>query len=147
MPWKKRILNEARNRCSDVEPPTVVIPPIGRLRRLPDLLQYSQGKDWIRWKAERQAINAYIQGFASYITKLAMLDMHLRISSYPAQMVLQVHDEIIVRVEESYAEEVLGIVTDSMTGITNAEGSPILGEIPLIVSSKIGYSWAEAKGK
>jgi DNA polymerase-1 len=148
-PWKARVLEAARARCDTTspttDPPTIIIPPIGRLRRLPKLMDYYNSGE--RYRAERQAINALVQGFASYITKLAMLTMHHRISSYPARMVLQVHDEIIVRVEESYAEEVLGIVTESMTGIVNADGSPILGEIPLIVSSKIGYSWAEAKGK
>jgi DNA polymerase-1 len=150
-PWKKRVLAEARDRCDptspSTDPPTIIIPPIGRLRRLPDLMKYHREEEWMRWRAERQAINALVQGFASYITKMAMLDLYQRISAYPAQMVLQVHDEIIVRCEEAYAEEVLALVSDTMTGIKNPAGSPILGEIPLIVSSKVGYSWAAAKGK
>jgi DNA polymerase-1 len=150
-PWKKRVLAEARDRCDpaspSTDPPTIIIPPIGRLRRLPDLMKYHKEEEWMRWRAERQAINALVQGFASYITKIAMLNLYQRISAYPAQMVLQVHDEIIVRCEEAYAEEVLALVSDTMTGVTDLSGSPILGEIPLIVSSKIGYSWAAAKKK
>lgn len=150
-PWKKRVLYEARDRCDptspSTDPPTIIIPPFGRLRRLPDLMNYYKGEEWMRWRAERQAINALVQGFASYITKMAMLDMHKWISGYPAQMVLQVHDEIIVRCEEAYAEEVLGLVSHTMSNVRALDGSPILGEVPLIVSSKVGYSWAAAKGK
>ena len=150
-PWKKRVLYEARDRCDptspSTDPPTIIIPPVGRLRRLPDLMNYHKGEEWVRWRAERQAINALVQGFASYITKIAMLNLFQRISAYPAQMVLQVHDEIIVRCEEAYAEEVLALVSDTMMGVRTSDGSPILGEIPLIVSSKVGYSWAAAKGK
>ena len=54
--------------------------------------------DWQRWRAERQAINAIVQGFASNITKLAMIDLHSTLQEYPAQMLVQVHDEIVVRV-------------------------------------------------
>ena len=129
------------------EPPYVLIPPSGRLRRLPELLNYLSGEEYTRFRAERQAINAIVQGFASNITKLAMLDIHEKLKPYPARMLLQVHDEIIVRVEESYADEVLELVSVAMSGVKNGTGGPILGSIPLIVSAKVGYSWASAKGK
>ena len=149
-PWKERVLKAARargDRANHAQPPHVVIPPIGRLRRLPDLYRFLDEDKWLRFRAERQAVNALVQGFASYITKLAMLDLYPKLQEFPAKMILQVHDEIIVRVDERYLDDVLPVVVNSMTGVINVDGSPILGEIPLIVSANAGYSWASAKGK
>lgn len=149
-PWKARVLQAARAAGDPTSfashPPFVAIPPYGRRRRLPELMNYQSNEEWSRYKAERQAVNALVQGFASYITKLAMVELHEKLKAYPAQMVVQVHDEIVVRVEKSYADTVLGIVTDTMSGV-RLNGGPILGEIPLVVSAHIGSTWAEAKGK
>ena len=146
-PWKAAELREARargNRANPlVEPPFIWIPPNGRRRRLPDL--YSMD-DWKRWRAERQAINAVVQGFASNITKIAMRDLYQELRPYPAQMVAQVHDEIIVRVREDAASEVQDLVKRVMEGVVDpVGGGPILGEIPLVASASHGGSWAEAK--
>ena len=100
-----------------------------------------------RWRAERQAVNAVIQGFASYITKLAMVGLAPVLAEYPAQMVGQVHDEIIIRVEKRRVDEVLPRVLSTMSDIRGTDGQPILGNIPLVVSAETGYTWAEAKGK
>jgi DNA polymerase-1 len=147
-PWKARVLREARARGDRadpfIKPPAVVIPPFGRLRRLPDLFE---PEDWRRWRAERQAVNALIQGFASYITKMAMLALREAIAGYPARMVLQVHDEILVCVEEKWVDEVKALVVSTMGGIRGTDCEPILGGIPLVASAGVGYSWAEAKGK
>jgi DNA polymerase I-like protein with 3'-5' exonuclease and polymerase domains len=145
LPWKRKVLAQARDRGDPanriLDPPYVTIPPIGRLRRLPDLYN---PEDWKRWRAERQAINALIQGFASYITKLAMISLNQDLRPYPARMVVQVHDEIVVQVAESYIDDVLPVVVGGMDGI-RTNGAPILGKIPLVVSAKVGYTWAEAK--
>ena len=149
-PWKEQVLRAARaagDRGDASHPPYVSIPPIGRLRRLPDLYRYQEDERWRRQRAERQAVNALVQGFASYITKLAMRDLHPKLKEFPAQMILQVHDEIIVRVEERYLDDVLPIVTETMSGVKNQDNDPILGPVPLIVSAKAGYTWALAKGK
>lgn len=147
--WKKRELNAARERGDRADPlhtpPHVVIPPVGRLRRLPEL--YELTDDWVRWRAERQAINAIVQGFASNITKLAMLALD---KSLPpeARMLAQVHDEIVFRVREDSVDSVLPLVTRIMGGIVHPEtGDAILGEIPLVASAATGNSWAQAKGK
>jgi DNA polymerase-1 len=147
-PWKSRVLRAARergDRADVAKPPAVVIPPFGRLRRLPDL--YDVHDDGLRKRAERQAVNAVIQGFASYITKLAMLALRTNLEPFPAHMVLQVHDEIVVRVRKPWVEEVRPIVTSTMMGIRGTDGQPILGDIPLVVSAETGYTWADAKGK
>ena len=151
LPWKKAVLAEARARGNRAnmgqEPPYVVIPPTGRVRRLPDLFRYLKEEEWMRWRAERQAVNAIIQGFASNITKMAMLALYERLADYPARMLVQVHDEVVIQTDEAYVDDVLPVVTETMGGILNSQGNPILGSIPLVVSAKVGYTWAEAKGK
>jgi DNA polymerase-1 len=148
--WKAQVLREARQRGdrSDAgKPPMVVIPPFGRVRRLPDLFVIDPDEEWRKWRAERQAINAVIQGFASYITKMAMRDLHDSLDPDVAHMVVQVHDEIVLRVRKDQVDDVLPIVTSTMSGIRGTDGQPILGDIPLLVSAETGYTWAEAKGK
>jgi len=148
--WKSRVLQEARSRGDRkklTKPPTVVIPPFGRVRRLPDLFIVDPDEEWKKWRAERQAINAVIQGFASYITKMAMWDLYFSLDPDVAHMVVQVHDEIVLRVRKSRVDEVLPLVTSTMSSIRGTDGQPILGDIPLLVSAETGYTWAEAKGK
>jgi DNA polymerase-1 len=150
-PWKKRVLQEARDRCDTASPvtnpPYVIIEPSGRIRRLPELLNYYSGDEWVRYRAERQAINAVVQGFASNIAKLAMISLHEQLLDLPAQMLVQVHDEVVIKVDKRYLDMVLPIVQDTMSGVLNPQGDPILGEIPLVVSTGVGYTWADAKGK
>ena len=96
-------------------------------------------------RAERQAVNAYVQGFAANITKMAMRQLHVELAELPAQILAQVHDEIVVRTHKSAVDLVLDTVQGVMSGITGLNGEPILGEIPLVVSAACGPSWAEAK--
>jgi len=144
--WKRRELKLAIERGDKTAPltwpPYVVIPPNGRRRRLPDLF-HPDG--WEKLRAERQAINAHVQGFASNITKLAMLELFKVLEPFPAQMIAQVHDEIVIRVTKEASGEVLSLVQSTMSGVRNPEGDPILGEIPLVVSAATGPSWADAK--
>jgi DNA polymerase-1 len=122
------------------------------MRRLPDLFVMDGMTDdegesivWRRYRAERQAINAIVQGFASYITKLAMIDLSREV---PWPMLAQVHDEIIFRVPEDEAYKVLPLIQEVMGGILDPRtGEPILGEIPLVASAAYGTSWADAKKK
>jgi DNA polymerase-1 len=101
---------------------------------------------WRRFRAERQAINAIVQGFAAYITKLAMIDLDREVPYIP--MLAQVHDEIIFRVPEDEAFKDLPLIQEIMGGILDPRtGEPILGEIPLVASAAYGKSWADAKKK
>ena len=126
-------------------PPYVEIPISHRRRRLPDLMPILADNRGALLRAERQAVNAYVQGFAANITKLAMQQLNTELAELPAQILAQVHDEIVVRVHKSAAPEVLDTVQRVMSGITDLNGEPILGEIPLVVSAASGPSWAEAK--
>jgi DNA polymerase I-like protein with 3'-5' exonuclease and polymerase domains len=146
--WKYRELQQARKRGDRgnpwTDPPRVVIPPFGRLRRLPMLFELDQ--DYVRFRAERQAINALCQGFAAYVTKLAMVGLHETLPA-GATMIAQVHDEIIVLADEDIADEVEIVTKKVMEGVVNPiDGKPILGTVPLVVSAASGDSWATAKG-
>ena len=148
-PWKADLLKAARERGNKAnplyEPPYVIIQPNGRRRRLPELYSLD---DWRRWHAERQAVNAEVQGFASNITKLAMLDLRGPLSEIGASMVAQVHDEIVVRCPLEMQDLGEELVTRVMQGVLDPRtGAPILGEIPLVASAKSGQSWAAAKAK
>ena len=147
-PWKAKLLEKARKAgdfTDGARPPHVVIPPVGRLRRLPNLYENHDGT---RMHAERQAVNARIQGFASNIAKMAMVDLHSKLQEQPylARMIVQVHDEVVIRVDEHYVEEALPLVVNTMSGVKDSQGNPILGSVPLIVSAKVGNTWASAKG-
>jgi DNA polymerase I-like protein with 3'-5' exonuclease and polymerase domains len=146
--WKYRELQLARKRGDRQnpwsDPPRVVIPPFGRLRRLPMLFELE--KDYLRFHAERQAINALCQGFAAYVTKLAMVELHDTLPA-GARMIAQVHDEIIVLADDDVADEAAEVTKKVMEEVRNpSDGKPILGPVPLVVSAAVGGSWAEAKG-
>lgn len=147
-PWKEIELQQARERGDEadplVRPPYVIIPPNGRRRRLPEL--YQRVERWQRLRAERQAINALVQGFAANIMKLAMRTLYPELGNYPAQMLAQVHDEIVVRSANEAADDVRQLVSSVLSGVLDDHGLPILGEIPLVVSVGVGDTWATAKG-
>ena len=148
-PWKAALLKEARARCDMSDPlrfpPYVDIPISHRRRRLTDLMPLLVDNKGAMLRAERQAVNAYVQGFAANITKMAMRQLNVELAEFPAQILAQVHDEIVVRVHKTAVDDVLGTVQRVMSGIADVDGAPILGEIPLVVSAACGPSWAEAK--
>ncbi len=93
----------------------------------------------VRAAAERQAVNARIQGTAADIMKRAMIrvDRALKRTKSPARMLLSVHDELVFEVPEGAAEEAADLVKREM------EASASLG-VPLIAEGRWGNSWADA---
>jgi len=94
----------------------------------------------VRSRAEREAINAPIQGTAADLMKLAMIEVARRLpAAFPrARLVLQVHDELLL---EAPAEEALGVaalVRSVMEGVATLR-------VPLVVETRIGTNWLEAK--
>ncbi|MFY8094230.1 MAG: DNA polymerase I [Niveispirillum sp.] len=89
--------------------------------------------------AERQAINAPIQGTAADIIKLAMIQVPgaLDKAGLNAKMLLQVHDELLFEVPEAEVEATFALVRKVM------EGAADIG-IPLVAEAGVGASWAEA---
>jgi DNA polymerase I len=107
----------------------------GRIRYIPEIHNRSFT---VRGNAERMAINAPIQGTAADILKLAMISLDAKLDEAFARMLLTVHDEIVIEVQESRTEEVAGIVKETMENIF-----PIA--VPLAVDTHWGQSWYEAK--
>ncbi|HAU28614.1 MAG TPA: DNA polymerase I [Rhodospirillaceae bacterium] len=93
-----------------------------------------------RHAAERQAINAPIQGTAADLMKKAMIAVHvlLRDSGLPARVLLQVHDELVVESRGDVAGEVAALVKKGMEGIS-------IFSVPLVAEAGIGCNWAVAK--
>ena len=92
-----------------------------------------------RGVAERNAINAPIQGSAADIMKLAMIEIRrrFRLEGIRSQMILQVHDEVIVDMLRSESEQVIRIVKESMEGVAALR-------VPLISDTGTGQNWLEA---
>ncbi len=95
----------------------------------------------IRGNAERQAINAPVQGTAADLMKVAMIRLHAALAERGAagRLLLQVHDELILEADTGAAEAVAGLAREVM------EGAAALA-VPLKAEVGIGRSWADAKG-
>ncbi|UCG28967.1 MAG: DNA polymerase I, partial [Bacteroidales bacterium] len=109
---------------------------MGRRRYLPDI--HSRNAV-VRGMAERNAINAPIQGSAADIIKAAMIGIQNRIKrkNLRAIMILQVHDELIFDAPREELEELKELV---LTGMETAASL----EVPLTVEWGVGMNWLEA---
>ena len=94
----------------------------------------------IRKAAEREAINMPIQGTASDIVKIAMLhaDEAFRREKLDAQMLMQVHDELLVECPAEVAEKVAKTLKREMENAVELD-------VPLIAETGIGDNWMDAK--
>ncbi len=111
----------------------------GRKINLPDM----KAKGPARAFAERQAINAPLQGTAADIIKRAMIRMPeaLAGAGLKARMLLQVHDELVFECPEKEAEKLIKVAQDTMS---NADGPAIKLSVPLVVEAKAAKTWAAA---
>ena len=108
----------------------------GRKRYLPDI--HSQNAT-VRSFAERNAVNAPIQGTAADIIKMAMVAIHRRLKeeNLQAQMIMQVHDELNFNVPAAEVDRVREIVVTEMQNAVHLS-------IPLIAECGVGENWLEA---
>lgn len=108
----------------------------GRKRYLPDINSNNQV---VRGLAERNAINAPIQGSAADIIKEAMIRIHEEFKSRKlrSKMIIQVHDELVFDVYQPELNEVKNIVKRCMEGAANLK-------VPLEVDMGTGNNWLEA---
>ena len=108
----------------------------GRKRYLPDI--HSQNAT-VRSFAERNAVNAPIQGTAADIIKMAMVSIYRRLKEEKlnAQMIMQVHDELNFNVPVAEVERVRDIVVSEMQNAVHLS-------IPLIAECGVGKNWLEA---
>lgn len=108
----------------------------GRKRYL--LNEINSSNAMVREFAKRAAINHPIQGTASDLMKLAMIDCAAKLREYnlKTKMIMQVHDELVLEVEKSELEQVKKLVLEAME-----LGQPL--DVPLVVDINIGESWKE----
>ena len=108
----------------------------GRKRYLPDINSHNAT---VRAFAERNAVNAPIQGTAADIIKMAMVSIHRRLKEegLRAQMIMQVHDELNFNVPKDEVDRVREIVVSEMQNAVHLS-------IPLIAECGVGGNWLEA---
>ncbi|WP_431687083.1 DNA polymerase I [Hahella sp. NBU794] len=109
----------------------------GRRLYLPDIRSSNRN---LQQAAERTAINAPMQGTAADIIKRAMLAVDAWLEGKdapPAKMIMQVHDELILEVEESAVEAVKEKLTQIMSSAAELN-------VPLLVEAGAGNNWDEA---
>ncbi len=108
----------------------------GRKRYLPDILSHNAT---VRAFAERNAVNAPIQGTAADIIKIAMVRIHdkMKAQGLKAQMTMQVHDELNFNVPEDEIELMRELVVSEMEHAMQLT-------IPLIAECGIGRNWLDA---
>ena len=108
----------------------------GRKRYLPDINSHNAT---VRSFAERNAVNAPIQGTAADIIKMAMVSIHRRLKDegLKAQMIMQVHDELNFNVPVNEVERVREIVVSEMQNAVHLS-------IPLVAECGVGENWLVA---
>lgn len=107
-----------------------------RRRYLPDI---NSRNAVVRGFAERNAINAPIQGSAADIIKMAMIEIHrqLKQKSYKTRLLLQVHDELVFETTSDELHTVMNLIKKSMETVYTLR-------VPLIVEIGYGKNWLEA---
>ena len=113
----------------------------GRKRYLPDIVSHNAT---VRAFAERNAVNAPVQGTAADIIKIAMVAIHRELKQLnqkfggkQAQMIMQVHDELNFNVPVAMLDQVRKIVVDNMQNAIHLS-------VPLIAECGVGDNWLEA---
>ena len=93
----------------------------------------------VRGAAERNAVNAPIQGSAADIIKIAMINIHKKLEegNYKTKMLLQVHDELVFDVYKPELEEMKTMIKHEME-------NAFIMDVPLDVEVGIGENWLEA---
>lgn len=109
---------------------------LGRRRYLKDI---NSGNAVVRGAAERNAVNAPIQGSAADVIKIAMINIHKRLNegNYKTKMLLQVHDELVFDVYKPELEEMKTLIKTEMENAYKLA-------VPLDVDLGLGEDWLEA---
>ena len=109
---------------------------LGRRRYLKDI---NSRNGVVRGAAERNAINAPVQGSAADIIKIAMINIHNRLKNgnYKSKMLLQVHDELVFDVFKPELNDIIELVKNEMEKAYEIN-------VPLTVDINYGLNWLEA---
>jgi len=109
----------------------------GRVRWLPELQARNHA---VRENARRMAINARIQGTAADLLKKAMVSVETRLRSEmpEVELLLTVHDELVLEVPADEVEAARALVCSEMEGVASLK-------VPLVVDAAVGQTWFDAK--
>ncbi|MEK9614353.1 MAG: DNA polymerase I, partial [Flavobacteriaceae bacterium] len=131
-----RLRDYIRNQIDFARENGYVATVLGRRRYLKDI---NSQNAVVRGGAERNAVNAPIQGSAADIIKLAMISIQNRLNEekWKSKMLLQVHDELVFDVPKDEIESVKVMVKEEMENAFTLE-------VPLLVEIGIGKDWLEA---
>ncbi len=121
---------------------------LGRRRPIPDIESNNPSRKSL---AERMAINSVVQGSAADLIKLAMVDLHARLSPHAGHrrggeppeipnvwMLLQIHDELVFECDASDAERVRALVVDRMQRAMDLR-------VPIVADASIAPNWFDGK--
>jgi DNA polymerase-1 len=136
-PGVKRYLDETRQIAAERG---FVETLLGRRRYFPQLMRSAQVSENARSRAEREAINAPIQGTAADIIKLAMLRLPQALdqAGLSAKMLLQVHDELVFECPANELEDTVRCVKQVMRAAYELR-------VPLKTDAKAGPNWAKMR--
>ncbi|MHA3058894.1 DNA polymerase I [Acinetobacter sp. ANC 5584] len=107
---------------------------LGRRLYTPDILASNK---MVKQAAERAAINAPLQGSAADIIKLAMIAVKKMLPAQHAKLLLQVHDELVLEVDQDYAAELAPQISEVMQSVMQLS-------VPLLVEVGQGHNWDQA---
>ena len=132
-PWVKKYMDSSIQQAKEIG---YVETMLGRKRSLPDI---NSQNSVVRGFAERNAINAPIQGSAADIIKIAMVNIQKRLEAenLQAKMTMQVHDELNFSVPIAEIDRVRKLVIYEME-------NAIQLKVPIIADSGVGVNWLEA---
>jgi DNA polymerase-1 len=106
----------------------------GRTRPIPEI---NSPQPNLRSFAERTAMNTPMQGAAADLIKLAMIELDRRLAGeFKAQMILQVHDELLFEAPEAEIPRLTQLVKEVMQGVYELR-------VPLVVDTKAGPNWRD----
>ncbi|MCC8036223.1 MAG: DNA polymerase I [Rikenellaceae bacterium] len=127
--YMERVIEQARGQG-------YVTTIFGRKRKLPDI---RSANAVARGLAERNAINAPIQGSAADIIKIAMIQVHREFQKrrLRSRMIMQVHDELVIDLYKPERDQVVDILTSAMENAAKLK-------VDLVVDYGIGQNWVEA---
>ena len=110
----------------------------GRKRTIPELLSSNKN---LQATGKRIAMNTPVQGTAADLIKIAMINVYRRLKAenLNAELILQVHDELIIEADVSCAERCAELLKEEMLNVYEMKA-------PLLADVHIGQSWYEAKG-
>ena len=131
-----KLRNYMSNLVDDAREDGYVSTVLGRRRYLKDI---NSSNGVVRGAAERNAVNAPIQGSAADIIKVAMINIHKKLAegNFKTKMLLQVHDELVFDVPKNELEDIKTLVKTEME-------SAYTLNVPLDVEVGVGNDWLEA---